>query len=131
MYGVEHDGDGKDKPAERDVPTRLAEDQFYRLLASCKRRCALYYLLEERHSSVTELATALSASEAAPVETKQLPAARSTLRLELVHNHLPRLADGGLVEYDPEAGSVELHSLHPRVEKLIRRSIEAERQHEP
>jgi len=111
---------------EGEFPTRLAEDEFYRALASHHRRRVLYYLLEENDSSVSELATVLSGWEATTTETMQTPADRSEHLLSLSHNHLPQLANAGLIDYDSQTGSVQLDSLHPQVEGIIRRSVRAE-----
>jgi hypothetical protein len=51
---------------------------------------------------------------------------RSAIFLQLLHNHLPRLADAGLIDYDSNSGTVQLESLHPQVTSIIRRSVEAE-----
>ena len=116
--------------AERDPPPRLAEDQFYRALAAPQRRRLLYYLLAENESAVEELATVLSGWKATTTGTMHTSADWSELRLTLVHNHLPRLAEAGLIDYDPDDGSVQLTSLHPRVADIIRQSVEAEQRTE-
>lgn len=108
-----------------DSPPRLADDQFYRALASTHRRRLLYYLLETTESTVEELASVLGGWEVTTGGTMQTPADRSELRLELMHVHLPRLADAGLIAYDPDEGTVELEPLHPRVADLVRGSIES------
>lgn len=112
--------------AEGDLPPRLANEQFYRALAPPPRRRLLYYLLAEKESTVDELATVLSGWRATTTGTMHTTADRSEIRLTLVHNHLPRLAEAGLIDYDPYGGSVQIESLHPRVTTIIRQSIEAE-----
>lgn len=93
MNGVEKETHKRARREKREHPSRLGEDQFYRALASHHRRRALYYLLETTDSTVEELATVLSGWEAATTGTIQSPADRSAIRLELVHSHLPQLAD--------------------------------------
>lgn len=119
-----------DRVAEGDSPPRLAEDQFYWALAAPQRRRLLYYLLGEQESTVEELATVLSGWEATITGTMHTSANWSELRLALVHNHLPRLAEAGLIDYDPHDGSVHLVSLHPRVTDIIRQSVETEQRTE-
>lgn len=115
-----------DQPAEGDSAPRLAEDQLYQALTSHQRRRILYYLLEEQDSTVEELATVLSGWEATTTGMMQRPADRSKLFLQLVHHHVPRLADVGLIDYEPHTGSVQLASLHPQIADIIRQSGQAE-----
>jgi DNA-binding transcriptional ArsR family regulator len=115
---------------EDDVPSRLAEEQFYDAIAVSHRRRLLYYLLAEDESSVEELTTVLSGWEATTTGSMQTSAEWSDLRLTLVHNHLPRLAEAGLITYDVDNDTVEIASLHPRVATVIRQSVEAEQDSE-
>jgi hypothetical protein len=111
--------------SEGEPSPRLADDQFYRALASHERRRVLYYLLEETDSTVEGLATVLSGWEATTTGTMQTPENRSRHLIRLKHNHLPRLADAGLIEYTPQTGAVRLDSPHPQVAAIIRQSIRA------
>lgn len=117
---------GRQNHAESGLPPRLAEDRFYRALASSHRRRLLYFLLENEASTIDELASVLSGWEITPTGTMQTPKDRAKIRLQLSHNHLPRLAETGLIAYDPDSGTVQLESLHPRVTDIIRQSVEAE-----
>ncbi|GAA0506368.1 hypothetical protein GCM10008992_01620 [Halorubrum aquaticum] len=110
-----------------EIPPRLAEDQFYRALTSPHRRRLLHYVLEKEESTVEELATVLSGWEATTTGTMYTSADRSEVLLQLLHNHLPRLDDAELIEYDSNVGTVRRGSLHPRVADVIRWSVEAER----
>lgn len=115
-----------DRMSEGESPPRLAEDQFYLALAAPQRRRLLYYLLAEQESTVEELTTVLSGWNATTTGTMHTSSDWSELRVALVHNHLPRLADVGLIDYDPQDASVQLASLHPQVADIVRQSIEAE-----
>jgi len=114
-----------------DTPTRLADDQFYQVLASSHRRRLLYYLLENEESTLSELTSVLSGWELTPAKPMQTSADRSEIRLYLRHNHLPRLDDADLVEYDGETGTVRLESLHPQVRDIIKQSVQAEQRTAP
>lgn len=126
MRDSQEDRQQDERVGERDPPPRVAEDQFYQALASSQRRRLLYYLLSEEESTVEELATVLSEWEATTTGTMNTADQRSGLRLTLVHSHLPILAEADLIDYDSDAGSVEIASLHHWVEAIIQQSVEAE-----
>lgn len=131
MGGLEGDPDIRNHATRRDLPARLAEDQFYRALASSHRRRLLYYLRETDESTVEELASVLSGWEATTTGTMHTRSDRSAIRLQLLHNHLPLLADAELIDYDSDTGTVQLESLHRGVTDVIERSVEAERRAHP
>lgn len=113
--------------AAGEPPPRLAEDQFYRALASTQRRRLLYHLLESGESTAAELASVLSSWEVGSTGTMYTQADRSKILVELLHSHLPQLADAGLITYDPDTGTVQLSSVQPQVREMVRQSIKAER----
>lgn len=127
MNGSKHGPDQRNHVDAEDLTPRLAESQFYQALTSPHRRRLLFYLLENKESTVEELASVLSGWEATTTGTMQTSADRSAIRFQLLHNHLPRLADAGLIEYDAQAGTVQREPLHRRVTAIIRQSVEAER----
>lgn len=112
-------------PEAADLPSRLADDEFYRALGATARRRVLYVLANSEASTVDDLATILSGWTATTTGTMVGSDDRAEIALRLRHNHLPRLAEAGLVDYDPEAGTVQLAALHPRVTELVRDSIAA------
>jgi DNA-binding transcriptional ArsR family regulator len=109
-----------------ELTPRLAEDQFYRALASPHRRRLLYYLSENGESTVEDLTSVLSGWEATTTGTMHTSSDRSEILSQLLHNHLPRLADARLIDYDAHAGTVQLEPLHPRTTEVIRQSVQAE-----
>lgn len=126
MVGPEDTPNKRDRAKAKDLPPRLGDDQFYSALAAPHRRRLLFYLLEAEESTVEELTSVLSGWEITPSGTMQTAADRSEIRLQLLHNHLPRLDDSGLIAYDSDAGTVQLASLEPRVTEIIEQSVEAE-----
>ena len=112
--------------AEADVTPWLADDQFYRALASARRRRLLSFVIEHADSTVDELATVLAGWETTETGTMATDEDHDQLRLELMHVHLPLLEDLGLVEYDADTGVVRVDDVDAAVEDLITRSIEAE-----
>ncbi|WP_209019595.1 DUF7344 domain-containing protein [Halorussus marinus] len=73
-------------------------DRSYRLLADVRRRRVLYALEANDEITVDRLAERLARSGVA--ESTERAAA------SLVHTHLPKLADAGVIEYEREAGLV-------------------------
>ncbi|WP_137283396.1 DUF7344 domain-containing protein [Halorussus salinisoli] len=99
-------GAGSDSD-ESDQSGRLPQlNQYFDALANERRRYALYYLSRHGTASEEELARHVVARE-----TGRSPSALSEAEYEraisdLHHKHLPRLADYGLVEFDPRSRMV-------------------------
>ncbi|WP_115864575.1 DUF7344 domain-containing protein [Halorussus litoreus] len=84
-------------------------DAVFRALADYRRRCVCHYLVRsEEPLGVADLAERVAASTSGTSRAVLTDAAVEKSRAELVRMHLPRLADAGIVEYDREAGRVEL-----------------------
>jgi DNA-binding transcriptional ArsR family regulator len=80
--------------------------RIFEALADPRRRFVLYYLRDHGEATVDDLAVHIAAwerdvpaSEVSDEDTQQIA-------VELVHSHLPRLEDEGLVEYDPRTETV-------------------------
>lgn len=99
------------------------DDDVYRALADRARRRVLAYLLDERESTVDKLAAVLVGWDAVDRESTTTADERSDWGIRLYHLHLPLLADVGLVDFDADAGTVELADLDPAVRDLIARSV--------
>ena len=85
----------------------LSSAALFDLLADRRRRFALAYLADAADGAVTfeALAEAVAARECEG--SGVVPDDRRTdVEVSLHHNHLPRLADAGLVEYDRGTGTV-------------------------
>lgn len=108
---------------------RLANSEFYRALASARRRRLLYTLLERGECSVGEAATVLTGWDLADSGGMGSPDDRRQVVLSLQHVHLPMLSEAGLVSFDREANAVALQPLEPPVADLIRRSVASAREH--
>lgn len=127
MRESDENADQQNHAAAGEPPPRLAEDQFYRALASTHRRRLLYHLIESGESTAGELASVLSAWEVSSTGTMDTQADRSRILVGLLQKHLPRLADAGLITYDPDTGTVQLSPVQPQVREIVRQSIKAER----
>ena len=123
MGGSDNSINRRRHSVEDDFPPQLSDDQFYRALSSYHRRCVLSYLLEENETTVDELATVLCGWETTTTGTMQTSTDHSKIHVALVHVHLPKLVDAGLIEYEPNIGSVQINILHPQVVDIIRQSV--------
>lgn len=92
-----------------EPPSSVDLDEVLRAISNRERRFALYYLRERDSSSVKRLADVVGTWLA--VEDGTAPAGveeRDRLFRALRATHLPELSELGLVEYDPDGGTVSL-----------------------
>lgn len=108
-----------------ELPDRFADDRFYRALAAQPRRRTLGHLLACDRCTVDELVDVLCGWEAT-TDRVVGPERALQYRIELIHRHLPVLEAAGLVSYDRSTDEVAVEPLAESVERLVRRSIEAE-----
>lgn len=118
-------GQTEREPSTDRSPT-LCDDRLYRALASTRRRRLLYVLLVEEECRVEKLATVLAGWDATETGTMTTADARQEILVELVHAHLPRLAEDGLVAHDRENDTVRIEPLDESVVDLISQSVESE-----
>lgn len=107
----------------------LADDELYRALASTQRRRLLHLLLvsDAGAMSVDKLVTLLSGWTATDSGAAVSPDEHARTRIALTHVHLPRLEKLGLIEYDPDGGTVDVATVDPAVATLIERSVGGDR----
>lgn len=72
------------------------------------RRALVCYLERGDTVSVAEATRRLATRDRQSAEDDSVEPTRQQLRLELVHDHLPRLDDHDVLEYDPGANEVTL-----------------------
>lgn len=83
-------------------------DELFAVLSNARRRLVLRTLqLAGREMSVSELTSDVVSWEADMADTEP-DDVRDAVEISLVHTHLPKMADAGLVSYDPAAGTVAL-----------------------
>lgn len=88
------------------------------VLADERRRYVLSYF-RNTDDDVAELAELVGWVQAH--ETEREGGRRETVRIELHHNHLPKLADSSVIEYDARSGTVRYHGRaeHERMAALV------------
>lgn len=93
--------DTRSHSSERDAPL----DTTFSALANRRCRVVLRQLAESDDALVVDdLVTRLAD------ELDDEAVSETSLRTSLYHTHLPKLADAGLVEYDPDSGLVRLRT---------------------
>lgn len=82
------------------------QDTAHTILSSRRRRFLLYHFLENDHANLTEIALQIAAWEEDTSIEDVSEDLHQQVKIALVHNHLPRLADHGLIEYDTRSGDI-------------------------
>lgn len=106
-------GEDTDEPAPGGEPATavptggLGRDDTFALLSNPRRRLALRVLRAEGPTLTTgDLAEHVAAREHG-IERAQLRSKqRKRVYISLYQNHLPQLADAGVIDYDPDRGTV-------------------------
>ena len=98
-------------------------DAVYELMAHERRRHLLYLLCESDVATVETLSRTLAAHEEGAAPRSVSDTAIDRVGISLVHDHLPRLADHGLCEFDARSGDVvpvdSLDTLRPTLESAL------------
>jgi DNA-binding transcriptional ArsR family regulator len=96
-----------DEPANHGMD-RLPSDQLFHLLANQRRRRVLYYLREHEETvSLRELAEQIAAWEHG-ISVRTLGSnERQRVYISLYQNHLPKLDDNGVIDYNQSRGTIE------------------------
>ena len=81
-------------------------DDVFGLLSESRRRYLLYHFLENDWANVENLSRRIAAWEGDTAVRAVDEDDREKVAVSLVHNHLPRLADHDVVEYDSRSGDV-------------------------
>lgn len=97
-------------------------DRVRAVLGKTRRRFALYYLLSNEYTDIDTLSVQIAAWEEDESVTSVDEAAWERVKIALHHNHLPRLAAHGIVEFDVRSGDVVrsdgFEEIRPTVERL-------------
>lgn len=76
------------------------------ILSNPRRRFLLYRFLENDRANLTEIALQIAAWEKGTSIEDVSENLHQRIEIVLVHNHLPRLADHGVIEYDRRSGDI-------------------------
>jgi hypothetical protein len=118
--------DGLWPPPDELLSPALSDDVFL-ALADPYRRFGVYYLQSRGPTTLGELATVLVGWVTADEHGMATRADRAEVLQALRSVHLPKLADAGLVTFDPETDRVDIvGSLPSNVETLLAWSREYE-----
>lgn len=100
-------------------------------LSDPRRRYVLYLLLENEQANVENLSLQIAAWENDVSVSAVSAADHRAVRVGLVHNHLPRLAEHDVIEYDRRSGDLvrgdRFESIRPVVEQV--RAIDEQGEH--
>ncbi|MFC4989982.1 MULTISPECIES: DUF7344 domain-containing protein [Saliphagus] len=115
------DGDGPTAGGHVPAGRRDPLSELLSGLSRRRRREVLYYLVEHELADIESIAGRIARRERG--------ADPEAVRIDLAHNHLPKLADRGLIEYDPRSGAIRLIALEDRFVALLDRcrALESDR----
>lgn len=97
-------------------------DAIYEFLSAARRRYILYYLLENGNGNIDGLSIQIAAWEAGIPVTAVSKNDRKSITVSLLHDHVPRLADHEVVEYDARSGDVVMGSRFEDVRSFVERA---------
>jgi hypothetical protein len=102
------------------IPVPYSFDQMLDLISTPRRRSLLYHLKDRDGGRipVEDLVGAVVRRERS-IPAREAPASEDDVRVSLIHTHLPKLAELGLVEFELGEPAVEYHA-NPALESFLR-----------
>ena len=99
------------------------QDQLFMVLSHPHRRFTLQYLhTVDTPLSVDELSAELAAWEDQRTDGTESRAERATIKVSLMHNHVPKMVDAEVVDYDATWQTMTLadgaDEVHPHLQAL-------------
>lgn len=95
-------------------------DDVLNCLANSRRRFVLYTLEQQDVVELDELAAEVAAREAATSPAEVSGDHRERVATQLVHTHLPKLAQAQFVEYDPRSQVIRYRDPPRLLQTLVR-----------
>lgn len=110
--------------------TSLDSDQSIKaileMLANERRRCIIYYLREHESAVVDTLIDHVRTHERGGKPVSPDPSRRERLRVELLHTHLPKLENAGVIEFERTGEYVEYAATSETFELFVQLAESAE-----
>lgn len=127
-FGVHSSGLMPDDRRHPDAPSLRGGDvdDAFATLRNRERRFALYFLLEHETAPIEELADVVVGWTAASTGATASRRRRNRVYVDLVHSHVPAMADAGLVSYDETDANVSLSPCPDAIRSFVRRACEVE-----
>lgn len=136
MSKEEPDGDGMNRADRRETASeaRVATnggttplDVILNSLGQPRRRFILYYLQDHEIATVEELSRQIVAHEQNVTPDVVADADRDRIASQLIHSHLPNLADATFIEYDPRSRTVRYREPPALLDTILRLLARLER----
>ena len=106
-----------DRVEADEVRTQL--DTILEAVSHQRRRNVLYYLYDHTTAATRSLARELTAWEAGVPVDEVSAEDREHMLIDLHHTHLPKLADAGIIEYDPRSGAIRYREPPAMLERCL------------
>lgn len=100
--------------------TELSQDEIFAILSNPRRRYVLYFLNQHGEAiELTDLAEHVAAWENDTTVEELSSKERKRVYVSLYQTHVPKLADHGLIDYDPDTGMVRETETSRRVDQYL------------
>lgn len=103
-------------------PKHADLDTVFELLSRSRCRYAMYYLLENEHTNVEKLSRQITAWEVGTSVQSVAEEKKRTVTASLIHNHLPRLAEQDIIEFDHRSGDLAVADRFESVRDSVERA---------
>lgn len=103
-------------------PSRHDVNTVFELLSRSRCRYVTYYFLKNQHTNVEQLSRQITAWERSVSLDSVSEREQRPVKTSLIHDHLPRLAEHGLLEYDRRSGDVTSTATFESMRDEIRRA---------
>jgi hypothetical protein len=110
-----------EKVVHMSNPSRHDVASVFELLSRSRCRYTACYFLKNQHTSIERLSRQITAWEQECPPDAVSEAERRRVMTSLIHHHLPRLAEHGLLKYDRRSGDVTSTATFESMREEIRR----------
>lgn len=103
-------------------PKRTDLDTVFELLSRPRCRYAMYYFLKNQHTNAEKLSRQITAWEEEISVQEVTEEKKRPVTMSLIHNHLPRLAEHDIIEFDHRSGDVAVADGFESVRDSVKRA---------